>query len=132
MRGVLSFIYVGEVAPSLVDSQSEALFSVAHQYFLNELVQLAEARLITSIAADTLKGRLVLAQLHDAKALKDRCFAFVRQNKVTALTNPSMLSLAAEQPALSGASTLLYSCFQFIAFAFAPDLRCGWAYTVCW
>ena len=100
MRGVLSFIYVGEIEPALVEREAEAVFSVAQQYFLRELSKLAEARLLGSIGVDTLKRLLVLADLHDAQALKQQCIAFVRQNKVTALTAPSMLGLAGEKPAL--------------------------------
>ena len=100
MRGVLSFMYVGEIDPTLMDSHAHELFSVSQQYFLSDLAKLAEARLVDTIGVDTLKDLLVLADLHAAETLKERCFAFVRQNKVSALTTPSMLSLAAEKPAL--------------------------------
>ena len=100
MRAVLSFMYTGEVDSAVVNDQAEALFSVAQQYFLAELATLAEARLLESIEVSTLKQLLVLAHLHDATTLKEQCFDFVRQNKATALTEPSMLSLAGEEPTL--------------------------------
>ena len=100
LRGVLSFVYVGEIDPALVDAKPEEIFSVAQQYFLLELAKLAEARLLDRIGVDTLKGLLVLADRHEAATLKQECFAFVRQNKVSSLTSPDMMKLATEQPAL--------------------------------
>ena len=100
MRGVLSFMYVGEIEPSLVESQAEDLFSIAQQYFLHELVKQAEVKLLSSIGLESLKRLLLLADLHDAATLKEQCFAYVRRNKVSALTDPSVACLAAEKPAL--------------------------------
>jgi hypothetical protein len=100
MRAVLSFIYVGEIEEAVIDAHAEEVFSVAQQYFLADLGKLAEAKLLSSIGVDNLKKLLLLAHLHDATMLKEQCFAFVRQNKVSALTDPSMLCLATENPTL--------------------------------
>ena len=46
MRGVLSFIYTGDVPLELVEGQADGLFALANMYFLKELASVAEAKLV--------------------------------------------------------------------------------------
>ena len=100
MRALLSFVYTGSIDDEVLDTHAETLVGVAAEYGLGELRKLAEQRLIRTLAADTVKSTLLLAHLHEAADLKAACFAFVQRNAATVLTDPNMVSLAAEQPAL--------------------------------
>eukprot|EP00966_Prymnesium_polylepis_P310354 7170536-Prymnesium_polylepis.1 len=98
MRGLLSFIYTGALSTEIADGNTAALYSLSKEYLLPELQRLMEAKLAKSIGPENLRELLLLAHLHQATALKAKCHAFVQLNKVTVLTQPSMLSLAAEKP----------------------------------
>ena len=100
MRALLSFVYTGQIDDTLLDTHAETLVGVAAEYGLRALRKLAEQRLIRTLAADTVKSSLQLAHLHEAAELKAACFAFVQRNAATVLTDPEMMSLATEQPAL--------------------------------
>ena len=100
MRALLSFVYTGQIDDTLLDTHAETLVGVAAEYGLSALRKLAEQRLIRTLAADTVKSSLQLAHLHEAAELKAACFAFVQRNAATVLTDPEMMSLATEQPAL--------------------------------
>lgn len=100
MRALLSFVYTGSIDDEVLDTHAESLVCVAAEYGLGELRKLAEQRLIRTLAADTVKSALLLAHLHEAADLKAACFAFVQRNAATVLTDPHMVGLALEQPAL--------------------------------
>lgn len=76
------------------------LFAVASEYNLGPLKTLAEASCIRSLTTDNLKEVLMSSHVHDSETLKQACFDFVKMHSTSVLTNPSMIALMTEDPAL--------------------------------
>ena len=100
MRALLSFVYTGSMDEELLESNCEELVGVASEYCLAELRALAERRCIRSLSLENIRRMLELAHLHEAPELKEACVTFTKRNAATVLTDPQMMSLAAEQPGL--------------------------------
>lgn len=96
MKAVLSFIYTGNVNLSLIDSDPRGMLSVSSEYNLEALRFLAEASCIRALSSANIKDVLQLAHLHSSATLKEACFVFVRRHACNVLTDPIMMSLAAE------------------------------------
>jgi len=100
MRAILTFVYTGRLEEGLLDANAPMLVSIASEYHLLALGKLAEQSCIRSLALDNVKSMLQLAHLHEASELKTACHLFVQRHAAAVLTNPEMMSLATEQPAL--------------------------------
>lgn len=100
MRAILTFVYTGRLEEGLLDANAPTLVGIASEYGLLALGKLAEQSCIRSLALDNVKGMLQLAHLHEASELKTACHLFVQRHAAAVLTNPEMMSLATEQPAL--------------------------------
>lgn len=100
MRAILSFVYTGCLDEGLLDANAPTLVGIASEYRLLELGKLAEQSCIRAIALDNVKSLLQLAHLHSAAELKAACYTFVKRHAAAVLTNPDVMSLATEQPAL--------------------------------
>jgi hypothetical protein len=112
MKAALSFIYTGEIADSkLIDKQGPAVLSLASEYQLPNLLQLAESSCIRDLSMDTIKPMLQVAHVHRSKHLKRACFEFVRRNAARCMTDSNFMTLAAECPDL----------WVKLAKAIAPD-----------
>ena len=77
-----------------------ALFAIANEYNLGPLKTLAEASCIRSLTTDNLKEILKSSHVHQSETLKQACFDFVKVHAPSVLTNPSMMALMKEDPAL--------------------------------
>lgn len=100
MRAILSFVYTGCLEEGLLDANAPTLVGIASEYRLLALGKLAEQSCIRSLALDNVKRMLQLAHLHEASELKTACHIFVQRHAAAVLTNPEVMSLATEQPAL--------------------------------
>ena len=100
MCAILSFVYTGRLEEGLLDANAPTLVGIASEYRLLALGKLAEQSCIRSLALDNVKGMLQLAHLHEVSELKTACHIFVQRHAAAVLTNPEMMSLATEQPAL--------------------------------
>ena len=100
MKAVLTHIYTGAVDPKIVDADALALLSVAGEYMLPELEKLAANACIRKLDAKNVKSMLQAAHLHGCAHLKEACCAYVRRHAAKVLTDPAVMSLAAEDPAL--------------------------------
>ena len=100
MRAILTFVYTGRLDEGLLNANAPMLVGIASEYRLLELGTLAEQSCIRSLALDNVKARLQLAHLHEASELKAACYTFVQRHAAAVLTNPDMMTLATEQPAL--------------------------------
>ena len=100
MKAVLTHIYTGAVDPKIVDADALALLSVAGEYMLPELEKLAGNACTRKLDAKNVKSMLQASHLHGCAPLKEACCAYVRRHAAKVLTNPSVMSLAAEDPAL--------------------------------
>jgi hypothetical protein len=67
MKAVLSFMYIGEVTPDVVEQQSVEMLAVASEYDLSELQNLCEASCARSLDNDNVKSVLQLAHLHGSR-----------------------------------------------------------------
>ena len=86
--------------PALLDENSETILSVATEYGLIELQKQAEHSCIRALDLDNVKVLLKIAHLYNAQDLKGACFRFVHLHATTLLTNPEIMLLSTEEPAL--------------------------------
>jgi hypothetical protein len=100
MEAILSFMYVGTVAPDLLEQQPVDILALASEYSLPCLREICEASCARSLSVKNLKIVLQFAHLHSSLPLKRSCFDFVKKNMAKVLTNPSVLSLAVEDAEL--------------------------------
>jgi hypothetical protein len=100
MEAILSFMYIGTVAPDLMEQQPVDMLALASEYSLPRLRELCEASCARSLSVDNVKIVLQLAHLHSSLPLKRSCFDFVKTNMAKFLTIPSVLSLAGEDAEL--------------------------------
>jgi hypothetical protein len=100
MEAILSFMYIGTVAPDLMEQQPVDMLALASEYSLPCLRELCEASCARSLSVNNVKIVLQLAHLHSSLPLKRSCFDFVKKNMAKVLTNPSVLSLAVEDAEL--------------------------------
>jgi len=98
MKGVLTFIYTGKEDTSLMQVEPEAMLSVASEYGIVPLMELAERCCIRRLTPSNLKEMLQLADLRSSTTLKEACFDYVHQRGASLLAEPQFLSLASEDP----------------------------------
>eukprot|EP00543_Licmophora_paradoxa_P012623 CAMPEP_0202479140 /NCGR_PEP_ID=MMETSP1360-20130828/94822_1 /ASSEMBLY_ACC=CAM_ASM_000848 /TAXON_ID=515479 /ORGANISM="Licmophora paradoxa, Strain CCMP2313" /LENGTH=376 /DNA_ID=CAMNT_0049106453 /DNA_START=135 /DNA_END=1262 /DNA_ORIENTATION=+ len=100
IRGVLKFIYTGEVENELLEGDMSALFSVASEYQMDSLMKFCEQKMNDRISSYTVKSTMSLAHLHSLSNLKKSCFDFIRENSATLLTDPAIMSISTENKEL--------------------------------
>lgn len=99
MRTVLKYIYTGDIPPK--DELSACaldLLSIASEYGIEDLVQLASNTIQEELTLDNVKDAFKLANLYDCKNLKRGCGAFVCQNASQAMFDERICGLKQEDP----------------------------------
>ena len=81
MEVVLTFVYSGLVpSPKTLYDFAEELFSVAAEYEIDDLRELAEASLVRSLCLENFKTIFALGDIYGSESLKAACGDFVRKN----------------------------------------------------
>jgi len=97
-REMLRFIYTGKCSVERVDPT--ALFGLAHRYEVASLQALCAAKMSSSITANNVAERLVLAQTYDQVALKERCLAFINSHLPEVIATRGFTQLTKKCPEL--------------------------------
>jgi len=107
IKALLTFVYTGDMDGSLVGKIPLDMLSIAGEYDIAPLKDLATAHCIESIlqCVDSIslqhfKDMLQLAHLHGIDDLKAACFHFAERNATSVLTNADIMLLSTEDPAL--------------------------------
>lgn len=108
-KRMLEFIYTNCVQ-DLQNCSSEAVVSLlilANEYLLDELRILCEKRASKMITVDNISQLFLLSAGHNASALRDACGAFVEENKVALVKDPTFRQEIERNPELG---LLLFEC----------------------
>jgi len=80
VRDMLKYMYAGKIEN--LNTRSPRLLEAADKYQLSELKEICEEVLCLSLNVDTCLECLVLADLHNAKELKEACVKFVVEHSI--------------------------------------------------
>ena len=100
MKTVLTLIYRGLKPSNILEHEPIELLAVASEFDLDSLKSLAENSCIRSLKKETVKDLLLAAMLYENNVLKGACFDLVKRNAAAVLTNPDIMELTTENPAL--------------------------------
>jgi hypothetical protein len=100
IKAVLTYIYTGDVSDSVAGETFMDMLSIAGEYNLPSLTELAAFHCIRSMSVANFKKMAQLAYIHGIENLKKACCEFLKTNKVAILKNPNVMSLPTESPDL--------------------------------
>ena len=100
IRARLTFLYTGVIEDALLQEPAVLLLSLAAEYMLPELQQVAERTCVKKLAIETVRDMLIVADNLGVASLKDACFNFIRRHSTTVLMDEDMMKLSTERPAL--------------------------------
>ena len=100
IRALLTFLYTGVIEDALLQEHAVLLLSLAAEYMLPELQQVAERTYVKKLAIETVRDMLIVADNLDVASLKDACFNFIRRHSAAVLMDEDMMRLSTERPAL--------------------------------
>lgn len=100
IKAVLTYIYTGDISDSLVGETLLEVLSIAGEYDIPSLKELAAFHCVRSISVANFKKMVQFAYIHDIENLKTACCAFLKTNCVAVLKNPGVMSLPTESPDL--------------------------------
>ncbi|KAH9391867.1 hypothetical protein TYRP_022365 [Tyrophagus putrescentiae] len=75
MEQLLTFLYTGKIPP--METFAEQLLAASDKYQVDALKDICEDYLVSVLAADTVAGLLLLADLHTAANLRLKCINFI-------------------------------------------------------
>jgi hypothetical protein len=100
IKAVLTYIYTGDVSDSVAGETFMDMLSIAGEYNLPSLTELAVFHCIRSMSVANFKKMAQLAYIHGIENLKKACCEFLKTNNVAILKNPNVMSLPTESPDL--------------------------------
>jgi hypothetical protein len=101
MKGILKFIYTGEIDDEWIRAKASHILSVASEYQLDAVQRVCEEHLTQALESpESVKASLDLAHLHSLNDLKLACFDYVRDHSTTVLVHHSFRNMADEAPDL--------------------------------
>lgn len=86
MRGLLSYMYLGEIETDVIARHPTEFLCLSQQYFLPELMARVDAQLARDVDIVRLKELLVLSDQYGATRLMRACLDLICSNKATALS----------------------------------------------
>lgn len=100
IKAVLTFVYTGDTKGSRIEDHPMDMLSIASEYDITSLKDLASFHCIRSIDLENFKTMAELAHLHGIKYLKNACGVFLKNYSGTVLKNPEIMSLPTDKPDL--------------------------------
>ena len=85
MRGLLSYLYIGETDTDVLSRYPTEVLRLSQQYYLPDLQATVDAQLARDVDIDRLKDLLLLSDRYGATRLMRACLDLVCSNKATAL-----------------------------------------------
>lgn len=96
IKGVLRMLYTGETCPALIKIRPLAFISVASEYDLEWLKDLAVRACVDSLDEGNLKDVWQAGRLYESVLLKGACIKFADENASSVLKNSSIVKLSTE------------------------------------
>jgi speckle-type POZ protein len=100
LREMVHFIYTGRT-PNLIDMACE-LLQAADKYALERLKVMCEDTLCLSLTTDNVADTLILADVHSAKQLKERCLSFIAERAKDIIHSDGWKKILQSHPELVG------------------------------
>jgi len=100
MRIMLTYIYTCTHDDTEISKDPLAVLSLAREYDLMPLVDIAETILMSQISKDNVKEVLQAAAVYDLSKLKESCFIAISKNTVDIVTDEEFIKLSSEDNAL--------------------------------
>lgn len=97
-KAVLKMLYTGVANGDAVKEEPVVFMSIAAEFNLPWLTDIAVAFCLEMIDEDNLKDVWQVARRYDSDVLKDRCVEYAEKNSLTVLVNGTVSNLKAEDP----------------------------------
>lgn len=98
IKETLALIYTGESSTNLIQEAPLAFISVASEFDLPWLKELAEPNCVKSLNEINLKGAWQAGRLYESDALKKGCIVYAKKNALSILTKSTIVDLKSEDP----------------------------------
>jgi BTB/POZ domain len=100
INAILDFMYSGKTKTQLLLRNRNMFYTVAQEFQLTSLADIARDCMISSLGFGNIKSTLEIAFLHKDEDLRDTCYDFIESNLEDVILDPAFACLAAEKPDL--------------------------------
>jgi BTB/POZ domain len=97
---LLDYMYTGKIDNSYVSNNCNIVYTAAHEFQLEPLLNKARYGMLDGVSCDNIKSTLESAYLYSDEDLLNVCYEFVRVNLDVVMPEPAFAALSLEQPDL--------------------------------
>ena len=101
VAGMLKFMYSGDISRDEMDEIASDLLAVAEKYEMNDLKNMCEESLCSTLSVENSIERLVLGDFHNATKLKKMALELVAKNMRKIVDTDVYKDLFTQKPALA-------------------------------